>query len=241
MSAAPPPASGARRLLAACVHLYTALGLPLAAGAAVLVLRGGDDALRWAFGLLFLATLIDATDGWLARRLRVAEVLPSVDGRRLDDIVDFHCYTSLPLLLVWACGVLPGAQGLWLLVPLLASAYGFAQVDAKTADGFFLGFPSYWNVVAFYLCFLTPPPSVALALLLGLALLTFLPIPYLYPSQPGRLNALTRLLGVVWAVMLAAILADAVDDVRAWTLASLFFPLFYLLASWTIALRRARG
>jgi phosphatidylcholine synthase len=32
-----------------------------------------------------------------------------------------------------------------------ASAYGFCQLDAKTGDHFFLGFPSYWNILAFYL------------------------------------------------------------------------------------------
>ena len=37
------------------------------------------------------------------------------------------------------------------VLPLLASAYGFSQVNVKTDDGFFLGFPSYWNIVAYYL------------------------------------------------------------------------------------------
>ena len=35
-------------------------------------------------------------------------------------------------------------------MPLLASCYQFCRSDAKTDDHFFLGFPSYWNVVAFY-------------------------------------------------------------------------------------------
>ena len=42
--------------------------------------------------------------------------------------------------------------------PVLASAYGFAQTDAKTDDDFFLGFPSYWNVVAIYLWLLDVSP-----------------------------------------------------------------------------------
>ena len=33
---------------------------------------------------------------------------------------------------------------------VLASSYQFCRVDAKTDDHFFLGFPSYWNIVAFY-------------------------------------------------------------------------------------------
>ena len=36
-------------------------------------------------------------------------------------------------------------------VVLLSSAYGFGSTDAKTSDHFFTGFPSYWNIVALYL------------------------------------------------------------------------------------------
>src|SRR5437762_3256853 len=100
---------------------------------------------------MFIATVIDATDGTLARLVNVKQVLPGFDGRRLDDLIDFQTYTSLPLLLIWRAELLPPGQDAWLLAPLLASAYGFCQVAAKTDDGYFLGFPSYWNIIAFYL------------------------------------------------------------------------------------------
>ena len=48
--------------------------------------------------------------------------------------------------------------------PVLASAYGFSQTEAKTEDGYFLGFPSYWNIVAFYIYVLRVPAAVALVL-----------------------------------------------------------------------------
>src|SRR5436305_13216322 len=86
-----------RTLLAWAVHFYTALGLVAAAGIAVLVVRGDPESFRWAFVLMLVATLIDATDGTLARAIHIKEVLPGFDGRRLDDIVDFLTYTSLPL------------------------------------------------------------------------------------------------------------------------------------------------
>ena len=44
-----------------------------------------------------------------------------------------------------------------LVVALVASAYGFCQMPAKTTDGYFVGFPSYWNIVAFYLYVLQMP------------------------------------------------------------------------------------
>jgi phosphatidylcholine synthase len=237
-----------RALLAWAVHLYTALGLVAAAGIAVLVVRGDPESFRWAFVLMLVATLIDATDGTLARAIHIKEVLPGFDGRRLDDIVDFLTYTSLPLFLIWKARLLPAGHEAWLLVPLLASAYGFCQVSAKTEDGYFLGFPSYWNLVAFYLYVLQPLPGwLAVGLVVGLALLTFVPSRYLYPTQRGRLNRVTNVLGVAWAGLLVGVLcllpeggpteAPENHPARQLALLSLYFPIYYMVASWIISLR----
>lgn len=224
-----------QKLLAWLVHLYTASGLALAAAIAVCIVRGDAESLRWALVLMLVATVIDATDGWLARWARVKEVVPSFDGRRLDDIVDFQTYTSLPLLLIWRAELLPAGQEWWLLLPLLASAYGFSQADAKTDDGFFLGFPSYWNVVALYLYQLRPAGWLSLAVILLLALLTFVPSRYLYPSQSGRFNRATTLLGVIWGVLLLVILAQPPGEAQSLAVISLAFPIYYLLLSWAIS------
>lgn len=232
-----------RKILAWGVHLYTATGLIVAAWMAVLIVRGGDDSFRAALGLMILATVIDSTDGWLARRARVKEFAPGFDGRRLDDLIDFQTYTSLPLLLIWRADIITGAGALWLLLPLLASAYGFSQVNAKTDDGFFLGFPSYWNVVAFYLYLLRPPEWLSLLLIITLALLTFIPWRYLYPSQRAPYSRLTNLLAVVWVILILAglirMLGD--DNSKLLLLISLAFPIYYLLMSWALTLRRWLG
>jgi phosphatidylcholine synthase len=227
----------ARTLLAWGVHLYTASGLVAAAGAAVLAVRGDPASIRTAFLFLLASTVVDASDGTLARAVGVKKVLPGFDGRRLDDITDFHTYTSLPLFLVWRSGVLPPGEAAWLLAPLLASAYGFSQVDAKTEDGYFRGFPSYWNVVALYLVYLRPPPAVSLTVLIGGAVLTFIPAKYLYPSQPGLLNRITALLAAIWAAVLVLVLLAIVHPAGGWLTASLIFPAYYMLASWAITLR----
>lgn len=229
-----------RKILAWGVHLYTALGLLAAAFIAVLIVRGGDDSFRAALALMVLATLIDSTDGWLARRARVKEFAPSFDGRRLDDLIDFQTYTSLPLLLIWRAELLTDAQSWWLLFPLLASAYGFSQVNAKTDDGFFLGFPSYWNIVAFYLYLLRPPAWISLLLIIALSLLTFVPWRYLYPSQRAPYSRLTNLLAAVWVLLLLMILARWPEDSRQLILLSLAFPIYYMLMSWALTLRRWR-
>jgi phosphatidylcholine synthase len=228
------------KFLAWGVHLYTATGLLCAAGIALLVVRGGTDAFRKALALMLLATFIDSTDGWLARRARVKEVVPSFDGRRLDDLVDFHTYTTLPLLLIWRAEILPAGLQWWLLLPLLASAYGFSQVNAKTDDGFFLGFPSYWNVVAFYLYMLRPPAGLSLACIITLSVLTFIPSRYLYPSQRTPFSLLTSVLALIWAFVLLLILAGVLADARSWTIASLGFPAYYMLLSWVLTLQYAR-
>ena len=84
----------------------------------MLLVRGGPEAFRWAFVLMLVASLVDATDGTLARKVRVKEVLPEFDGRKLDDIIDFLTYTFLPLLLIWRAGLFPEGAEAWLLLPL---------------------------------------------------------------------------------------------------------------------------
>jgi phosphatidylcholine synthase len=234
-----------RRFLAWCVHFYTALGLVAAAGMAALLADPNPsvDAFRWVFVLMLVATLIDATDGTLARAIRIKEVLPGFDGRRLDDIVDFLTYTALPLFLIWRARLMPDGTEALLLLPLLASAYGFCQVSAKTDDGYFLGFPSYWNLVAFYLYVLQMPKWGALALVMTLALLTFVPARYLYPTMRGRLNRVTNVLGVGWTCLLIWILTlpsielASAGPAREMGLLSLFFPVYYMAVSWLVTLK----
>ena len=237
-----------RKLIAWCVHGYTALGLVAAACIAVAIFVGTPATFRLAFALMLLATVIDATDGTLARWWRVKEVLPGFDGRRLDDLIDFHTYVSLPVLLIWRAQLLPAGYEAWLLAPLLASSYGFCQVSAKTDDGYFLGFPSYWNVIAFYLYVLEPPGWLNLAVVVFFAVLTFVPARYLYPTHQGRLNRWTNQLGAVWCLLIVVVLARLPDEdgatvdpttrLLAWL--SLAFPAYYLGVSWFITLRIVR-
>jgi len=233
-----------RRILGWCVHGYTALGLVAAAAIAVLLVQGGADAYRWSFILMAIAAFVDSTDGTLARRVRIKEAVPSFDGRRLDDLVDFLTYTCLPLLLVWRARLLPEGYDAWLLLPLVASAYGFCQVEAKTPDGYFLGFPSLWNVVAFYLYVLPTGKWAALTTVVLLAILTFVPTRHLYPSQPGSLNRAATLLAGVWSILLGWVVwnlpqgseSHVSDSTLRLAYLSLFFPVFYLAASWAISL-----
>ncbi len=241
----PAPAGLVRKALAWGVHFYTSLGLVVAAIIGVLIVQGTASAFQAAFVLMLVATVIDATDGTFARKVGVKNVLPGFDGRRLDDITDFLTYTFLPLMLVWRAGVLPPGWEPWLILPLLASAYGFCQVSIKTDDGYFLGFPSLWNVVAFYVYALNFPGFVSLGLMIVLGLLTFVPSKYLYPSQPGLLNRWSTILGAIWGVAVVYVMfrmpelssptGDAIVRTVAWL--SLIYPIYYLGVSWAISVR----
>ncbi len=246
-----PAISRGRWWLTWTAHLYTALGLVLAAGMMACIVIGGAEAFRWAFFLMLAACLVDATDGSYARKLHVKEVLPNFDGAKLDDLIDFLTFTFLPLALVWRAELLP-AHGEWVLVvALIASAYGFCQIPAKTVDGFFVGFPSYWNIVAFYLYVLEVPAWVNVVAILSLALLTFVPSYYVYPSRGATLSKTTNFLGGVWVVVLIAVLwqlpkEELSPDVvlpnydRTLALLSLFYPLYYVVISWGITWHRWR-
>ena len=233
-----------QRVLGWCVHGYTALGLVAAGLIAVLLVRGGAADFRWAFLLMLAATVVDATDGTLARRVRIKEAVPSFDGRRLDDIIDFLTYTFLPIGLIWRAGLLPAGYEPWLFLPLLASIYGFCQVQAKTDDGYFLGFPSLWNVVAIYLYALPFGKWASLAIIATLAIMTFVPSKYLYPSLPGKFNRLVSILGIPWTVALVWVIfnlpdrtGSGMDPTTLWVAwASLSYPILYLGASWVITL-----
>ncbi len=226
-------------LLAWLVHLYTALGLVCAAGIAVLIVEGGDVDFRRGFMLMLVATAIDATDGWLARRARVKQVLPGFDGRELDNLIDFLTYTSLPLLLLWRAGTMPGALAGLLVVALLASAYGFSQSTAKTDDGCFLGFPSYWNIVAFYIYVLQPPAWAAAALILICSVLTFVPTRYIYSTRGGPFAAIANIGGAIWLVVVAVVLQEPAGAARRLAAASLIYPIVYLALSAVVTVRHA--
>jgi phosphatidylcholine synthase len=228
-----------QKIYAWLVHLYTALGLVCAAGIVVLIVRGGDNSFRLAFLLMMVATAIDATDGWLARKARVKEVLPHFDGAALDNLIDFHTYTSLPLLLLWRAGILPGVSAWVLLLPLLSSAYGFSQVNAKTDDGFFLGFPSYWNIVAFYLYVFHAPIWVSVLLIVTLAVLTFVPTPYLYATRGGPFARLINVGATVWFVLLGLILFG--PEQKTLAVVSLIYPVTYMALSAAVTVRRRRA
>lgn len=213
------------------VHLYTSLGLIAALIALQAIVAGNFNLVLLALGL---ALFIDTTDGPFARRWEVKKWVPAFSGRKLDDITDYINYTFLPVFFVYYNHLLPaGWDVVVLALVLLSSAYGFCQEAAKTDDGYFTGFPSYWNLVILYLYLLNLPPLVKAMALLFYVVLTWIPIKYVTFHTPylRRPNFVLFLVYVgIWIFMLYQLVRfNQVNQPLLYV--SLLFPFYHLLFS----------
>ena len=136
-----------RRIAAFAVHIFTASGAAVAFGALIAAIQGEFTVM---FALLGAALLIDGVDGFFARRLRVAEVLPRWSGEVLDHVIDYLTYVFVPALALATGAILPERMAVpAALAIVVSSALYFADKKMKTNDGFFRGFPVLWNLVVF--------------------------------------------------------------------------------------------
>ena len=153
---------------------------------------------------------VDGVDGTIARWLKVADVLPRWSGDVLELVVDFVTYVFVPAYAIAASGLLPQPLALPAgIVVVVTGALYFADRQMKTADNFFRGFPALWNAAAFYLFLLKPAPSRAAAIVVALAVLTFVPFKFLHPLRVARLRALNVAALTLWSLLaLIAVLRD---------------------------------
>lgn len=215
-----------RRTAALLVHAYTASGIVLAL---LMIHYAYLHDVRTVLWLFLAAMVVDGTDGMLARRVGVKDALPGFDGALLDNIVDFTTYAFAPMVLLWANGFVTNA--VIASVPLLASCVQFCRTDAKTEDHFFLGFPSYWNIVAFYAVAMGWSTVATAVVLLVCAALVFVPIKYVYPSRTETMWQVTLAFTAVWFVLYAVITAT-LPHPAGWALGlSAAYPIYYLALS----------
>ena len=212
------------------VHIYTASTLFFVALAVEWILEGS---FRWALGAIAVTMVIDATDGALARKYRVKETAAAIDGSLLDNIIDFTSYVILPMLLLLQANLLAPPAALIAAFAMFSSAFGFSRTTAKLADeGFFVGFPSYWGIVVFYLYMLQTPLLFNTLLILGLALLVFVPVRFLYISRLPQGRRLHVILGSVWSLLCLVALLLGPSELRTGLIyVSLVYPVYYTLHS----------
>jgi phosphatidylcholine synthase len=186
------------------IHALTASGAVIAFLAFLAVERGDY---RLAFLWLALGLVIDGADGPLARWAGLRERLPRIDGATLDLVVDYLTYVFVPAALIYRAGLLPdGLATAGVAAILLTSLYTFARSDMKTDDNYFRGFPAVWNVVAFYLYLLKPPPMTAAATVALFAALTFAPIHFIHPLRVRSYGPWLAATTVLWGISSAALL-----------------------------------
>lgn len=217
------------------VHLLTASGAICGLLALGAVAAGEYGR---AFFWMGVALLIDGADGTLARRLGVARAIPSIDGSLLDNIVDYLNYAIVPAFLLYSGPALPAGARPWAASAVcLAAAYQFSHVQAKHEQRYFRGFPSYWNVVAFYLMLLPRAPRIAVGVVTILALLSLVPSLWVYPSRTPEWRRPTLLLTALWLGCLGLLLHAYPDPPPCLLWGSLAYPVYYAGLSAALTLR----
>lgn len=193
-----------RRLAAIGVHGFTALGAVLGFKA---LLEAAAHHWEAAFAWLGVALIVDGVDGPLARRIGVTDHLPRFSGERLDLIIDYITYVLVPAFILYEAQLMPEGLG-WLgaSLALLSSLFHFSDRESKTSDGFFVGFPAIWNVVAFYMLIFATPAILNLGIVAALAAITFIPLKWVHPVRVVRLRSVTIAVIAVWSLASIAVL-----------------------------------
>jgi phosphatidylcholine synthase len=221
------------------VHAFTASGAVLGFLAVLATLEGDRLA---AFLWLGVALLVDGIDGALARKARVREVTPQVDGATLDNVIDYFTYVFIPALMIYRFGMVPG--GWWSVVAPAAimgvSTYTFANTGMKSHDYYFVGFPAVWSLVVLYFHILQTGQWTNLAVIGLCGALTFVPWKYVHPLRVRDWRRVTIPVTVLWAATsLRLVLVDPEGGAKVreasplvfwlWCGASLYFA---ALSAW---------
>lgn len=193
-----------QKALAYSVHVFTSSGI-VAGFLAIIAIDEGrfKEAMLW----LFLTLIIDGVDGTFARLFKVKEVLPNFSGATIDYVIDFATYAIIPAYFIYSAQIdgvylLPENLRLWSAsIILLVSAVYYGKEGMVSNDYYFIGFPVMWNMVAFYLFFVfTFSPMLNFIMILGFAILHFVPIKFLYPSRTVKFKWLNLIMTTIFIV-----------------------------------------
>ncbi|MGE0852150.1 MAG: phosphatidylcholine/phosphatidylserine synthase [Hyphomicrobiaceae bacterium] len=183
---------------AVLVHVFTALGVVCALLATRAALVGAwEEVFLW----LGVALAIDGVDGTFARLVRVSSRLRRFSGDRLDLVIDYITYVFVPALALLQAGYLSGGFGLVLAsLILMSSLFHFADLESKTDDHCFVGFPAIWNVVAFYIFAFQLSAGASAVVVLACVALTFVPLRWGHPMRTPFFKPLTLTLSALWMI-----------------------------------------
>jgi len=191
------------------VHAFTASGGLAGFLSLEAILR---DNIFLAFIWLSVAFFIDGIDGTFARRYKVKEMVPAIDGSTLDNIVDYLNYVFIPAVMVYWFNLVPSQLTLLAVaLILIVSCYTFANTKLKTEDNYFRGFPAVWNIVIFYLFVIGTSQLTNFLVIVFCSVMTFIPLKYLHPFRVKERKSLNWFMLAIWSVCCVFLLLDLRD------------------------------
>ena len=184
------------KIAAWAVHGFTASGAVLGFLAIISIF---NNDLVGAFLWLGLALLIDGLDGSLARKIGVTDKTPNIDGSALDLVIDYLNYVIIPALMIYWFQFVPPGWEIYIPAGIVAvSLYTFANINMKTSDYYFSGWPAIWNILVLYFYILGTNLWINLFVIIILYILTFVPIKFVHPLRVKNLRNYTIFATVLW-------------------------------------------
>ena len=197
------------------VHAFTASGVVFGLLALLAII---DNDPKMALTWLGVTLFIDGIDGSLARRYDIKNQVPNFDGVILDLIIDYLTYVFIPTIFIYCFIPLPdGLKILSLSIILLSSFFCFCNKGMKSQDNYFVGFPATWNIVALYFVVLAPPAWVNFLVIVGLGILSVIPVKFLHPFRVRKAMVLNIIFTVLWLLTSGFLIAQY-GDFKNWTL-----------------------
>ena len=185
------------KIAAWAVHGFTASGAVLGFLAIISIFNNDQTS---SFLWLGLALLVDGLDGTIARKVGVSDKATNIDGSMLDNLVDYLNYVIIPSLMIYWFQMVP--NGWEIIIPagiFAVSLYTFANINMKTEDYYFSGFPALWNIVVLYYYILNTNQYINLIVIIFLSILTFIPIKFVHPLRVKKLRNITIFCTIIWS------------------------------------------
>ena len=185
------------KIAAWAVHGFTASGAVLGFLAIISIFNNDQTS---SFLWLGLALLVDGLDGTIARKVGVSDKATNIDGSMLDNLVDYLNYVIIPSLMIYWFQMVP--NGWEIIIPagiFAVSLYTFANINMKTEDYYFSGFPALWNIVVLYFYILNTNQYINLIVIIFLSILTFIPVKFVHPLRVKKLRNITIFCTIIWS------------------------------------------
>ncbi|AAX17586.1 phosphatidylcholine synthase [Borrelia turicatae] len=218
-------------ILAWSVHILTASGLIVSLYSIISIINTDYNLL---LKLTILGLLIDGIDGTLARKLKIKEIIPTINGELLDNIVDYINYTFIPTIFFYYGNFISNEYKIITCIGiLLASAYQFSRLDAKTSDDYFRGFPSLWNFLIIFNIIFKLDQITNLSIILLCIIFSFVPIKVIYPSKTKEFKYITLPVTVIAALSVILITFAKLPDtyLKIGKTLIIFYCLYLILMS----------